>query len=75
MKKTAAIFAVPSSDAFGFAWSWRCAADHTSSATSFAFYYDCMNDARRHGYDIAPVQAHGVMAPAGSTFRVSGPGA
>jgi hypothetical protein len=69
--KTAAIFATPSADAFGFAWSWRCAADRTSSATSFAFYYDCVNDACQRGYAVVPVQAHGVMAPAGAVFQLS----
>ena len=45
--------AVRADNAFGFKWYWqRRYADGSSSQTEmpFDYYYDCIEDARRHGY-------------------------
>ena len=68
--KTATISASVAGDPSGLAWTWRCDADKTSSTGSFAFYYDCVSDARKHGYDVELTHAHGANAPAGVPYRL-----
>jgi hypothetical protein len=68
--KTAEISAVPSGDVTGYAWRWTCSADKTSSATAFTFYYDCVSDAREHGYTVELTRAHGATAPGGVSYRL-----
>jgi len=71
--KTATISAKPARDGAAFAWTWRCAADRAVSKTSFDFYYDCLADARKHGYEVEIEQASGIMAPTGSGYTLPGP--
>ena len=33
-----------------FTWSWRSADEKQHSSTTFPFYFDCLQDARNHGY-------------------------
>ena len=33
-----------------FNWKWRSADGSHKSVTAFAYYYDCAEDARKHGY-------------------------
>jgi hypothetical protein len=66
--KTATMSARPTHTADGFAWSWRCAADDTASTRTFAYFYECLTDAREHGYDVEPVHASGIMAPGGPQY-------
>jgi hypothetical protein len=35
----------------GFLWKWRSAEGDRVSNASFNFYFDCVTDARRHGYE------------------------
>jgi hypothetical protein len=44
-------FAVQAPTAFGFMWYWRSeSAGSTSTSAPFAFYFDCVADARTSGY-------------------------
>ena len=54
--KTATIYAVGQGGDAGYAWKWRCDKKNASSAKTFAYYYDCLSDAREHGYavELAP---------------------
>ena len=72
--KTATISSVPSRQAPGYAWAWHCAADSANSTAAFGFYYDCVVDARGHGYGVDPVQPHGPMAPGGARYALPAPG-
>jgi len=69
--KTATISAVSAGEVPGYAWTWRCTADNTASASAFAFYYDCVTDARKHGYHVELSRAHGAMAPGGAGYALS----
>ena len=69
--KTATLSAIATGESPGYAWTWRCEADGYSSSGAFALYYDCLNDARLHGYDVRLVQAYGAMAPGGVAYALS----
>jgi hypothetical protein len=64
--KNAEIFSVPSPDVNGYAWKWRCADSATESAQSFQLYFDCLTDAKRHGYKVELTSATGLTAPGGA---------
>jgi len=34
-----------------FAWKWRSADGKHESKNAFNYYYECLEDARRHGYN------------------------
>ena len=70
--KTAQITAVSAGESAGYAWTWHCSSDNKSSDRSFRHYYDCMADARAHGYTVEPVHASGVMAPGGTRYALDG---
>ena len=71
--KTAKICPISSGEAPGYAWRWTCESDKTQSATIFAYYYDCVTDAREHGYVVEFTRAHGAMAPEGAGFALVPP--
>ena len=52
MVKTAELFSVPTADMFGFAWRWRVANGSRQSESTFTYFYDCVQDARRAGYAV-----------------------
>lgn len=64
--KTAMICAISTPDAPGYVWKWTCTSDRRQSASSFSYYYDCVTDARQHGYEVELTRAHGEMAPGGA---------
>ena len=72
--KTATISAIPAGEAPGYAWTWRGATDGKTSRSAFAFYFDCVTDARKHGYEVTLTPARGAMAPGGLTYTLAGPG-
>jgi hypothetical protein len=49
------ILPVPTHGAVGYAWQWKRedAQGHTNrvSQKRFAFYYDCVMDAKKHGFN------------------------
>ena len=71
--KRATINAVPTHDWSGFAWVWRCSTPGSASSAAFEFYFDCITDVRKHGYEVEPTRAHGVMAPGGADYALAGP--
>ena len=46
------IFAQPAGTQFG--WGWRCGGKRSKAL--FRYFYECVQDARRHGYDVDFVQ-------------------
>ena len=45
--------AVCATNVFGFTWHWQCRRPDGSTSRSrvpFAYYYDCIEDARKQGY-------------------------
>lgn len=68
--KKARICSVPSKSAQGYAWKWRALAGKRESAKSFAFYFDCMADARDLGYEVELTHAMGATAPGGALHKL-----
>ena len=59
--KFAEIVSEPAAGSHGYVWRWR--AGNAVSATCFDFYYECVQDARRNGYEIHADSARGDSAP------------
>lgn len=72
--KKATISAAPIRQSGGYAWSWHCPADGASSKTTFPHYFECLTDAREHGYEVDPTQATGMTAPGGARYSLRGQG-
>jgi hypothetical protein len=64
-----------SADGSRFEWKWRCTDGKQESTRSFAFFYDCVEDARRHGVDVDLAQAHREIAGATLNVRIVAEGA
>ena len=64
--KKAHIYSVPNKTLQGYAWKWRAGSGKRVSTKSFAFYFDCLGDARDFGYDVALTYAMGAAAPGGA---------
>jgi hypothetical protein len=60
--KKAEIYPVSSGCEPGRAWKWRCAADNTGCKHAFLVYYDCVADARKHGYEVQLTRALALTA-------------
>jgi hypothetical protein len=43
---------VPARGRFGYKWRWRSEDRATRSERSFDLYYECVEDARAHGYEV-----------------------
>ena len=73
--KTAEIVAVAAADAAGYVWQWRCLESNATSERSFPLYFDCVVDARQHGYEVELARARGNSAPGGAGYSLdSAPG-
>ncbi|HEV7391547.1 MAG: hypothetical protein JWN13_3100 [Betaproteobacteria bacterium] len=59
--KFAEINSEPTANSNGYVWRWR-GSDGISSEC-FNFYYECMDDARRKGYDVRLEHARGDTSP------------
>ena len=68
--KKAHIYSVPSKTPQGYGWKWRAAAGTPESSKVFAFYFDCLGDARDLGYDVELTYAVGATAPGGSRHKL-----
>lgn len=44
------VYPVETGDCSGFHWRWR--SDHVRSEHEFTLFYDCVEDASRHGYQV-----------------------
>jgi hypothetical protein len=69
--KKAEIYSIPVKHQPGYAWKWRTLTGKTESRASFGFYFDCLGDARDHGYDIELTQAIGTNAPGGARHKLA----
>ena len=52
MAKIAKIVSVRSGDAQGFCWQWQSADGKHRAAAKHGYYYECVEDARKAGYDV-----------------------
>ena len=43
-------FAILAATPRGFTWHWQRQGTKTVTSAAFDFYFDCISDARRHGY-------------------------
>lgn len=68
--KTAEIFATATADAAGYVWQWRCLESKATSARSFPMYFECVIDAREHGYEVELTRARGTSAPGGAGYAL-----
>lgn len=46
----------PGVGGFGYEWKWR-AEDGRTSPTTFAYFFECVEDARRNGFEVELVPA------------------
>ena len=45
------IYPVPTQSGHGYVWEWSAVADETKSKQYFDMFFDCLEDARQHGYE------------------------
>lgn len=64
IKQRAQIHAIAASGT-GYVWKWRDVDRGLDCKSEFTLYYDCLTDARKHGYEIDLVHAQGLTAPGG----------
>jgi hypothetical protein len=50
--KAASVVSIKSSDANGFRWVWRSSDGERQSRADFAYFYECVESARRAGYSV-----------------------
>ena len=43
---------VPARTEQGYRWQWRSVDGACVSANAFDLFYDCLDDARKHGYEV-----------------------
>src|SRR5688572_30765925 len=58
------IYPIHAGDKHGFKWEWRSEGCERRSSRKFDFFYDCMEDARSHGFRVILPQPTGDTAPA-----------
>jgi len=46
-----------------YQWKWRSQNGERESTRSFSLFYDCVEDARKHGIEVDLNAVHGVEAP------------
>ena len=54
MLKTAEVYSVRAQTAQGVVWKWRSQDHAKASPLRFVIYEDCVADAQKHGYLVAP---------------------
>ena len=58
------LYPVHSTNVHDFKWEWRSERCERRSSKKFDLFHDCMQDARRHGFEVMLQQAVGECAPA-----------
>jgi hypothetical protein len=53
--KSAEVYSVRAPTSRSFVWKWRSPGDKKTSTMSFASYHDCLADAQKSGYQVAPL--------------------
>ena len=61
--KPAVIFSIPTNTSPGYCWRWRSADGKVDSQRQFAYYYDCLADAKANGHTVPLTDAYGENAP------------
>lgn len=61
--KPAVIFSIPATTPNGYCWRWRSVDGKTDSKSQFAYYHDCLADAKASGYSVQLSVARGNTAP------------
>ena len=61
--KPAVIFWIPSTTPIGYSWGWRSGDGKTKSNGHFAYYHDCLADAKAGGHAVALTVGQGNTAP------------
>ena len=54
--KSAEVYSVRAQTAHGFVWKWRSLDRAKSSSMAFISYEDCIADAQKSGYAVAPAR-------------------
>ena len=67
--KYAEIYSVQIRGTDRFEWRWRADDARHQSARCFAFYFDCLEDARCSGYQVPLEHASGLTAPGATAGR------
>ena len=57
--KSAEVYSVRAQTAHGFVWKWRASDRAGNSTLSFVAYEDCVADAQKSGYVVAPMRPAG----------------
>ena len=57
MKQARVVSVMNPGPGFGYEWKWHTDDGKTKSSKSFAYFYECVEDARRNGYDVELVPA------------------
>jgi len=68
--KKAKLFSIPAGTPPGYAWKWHCEADKKGCKDAFMLYYDCLSDAKKSGYEVELVRAHGATSPGGGLLNM-----
>jgi hypothetical protein len=55
--KSAEVYSMRAQTAHGFVWKWRPTNRVKSSSIGFVAYEDCVADAQKSGYTVAPQRA------------------
>jgi hypothetical protein len=55
--KSAEVYSVRAPTSHGVVWKWRSHGEKKTSSMSFASYHDCLADAKKSGYQVAPISA------------------
>ena len=53
-----------------FHWGWHSPDGKRRSRAAFTYFYDCVLDARRHGYEVDPARVAAQLSAAKLTVRV-----
>ena len=61
--KPAVIFSIPMTRSPGYCWRWRSVDGKTDSKSQFAYYHDCLADARANGFTVELAVAQGNTSP------------
>jgi hypothetical protein len=56
--KSAQVYSVRAQVAHGFVWRWRADGHAKGSSMGFVSYEQCVADARKSGYTVAPLVGH-----------------
>ncbi len=68
--KTAIIYSIPIDAAPGYGWRWRSENSKEESAEWFLLYADCIEDAKRNGYAVEPVQVQAGLKDPARDFKL-----